>query len=597
MFFDLLDRLPAQLPDFTPFAQNGKAKSTALPETVKNFLIARGKQFLHGTYPQIPATAYMDFCRTGNRTRFEDRYMQRRSTLNSLVMAEFAEGRGRFLDDIVNGILAVCEESGWQLPPHNSYVRDAPQLILPDCESPVLDLFACETGAQLAMIRYLLQEELDGVSPLISKRILYEIRTRIIDPYLHHHFWWMGNGDEPMCNWTAWCTQNVLIAVFAASQPQDIKRQVVRQAAYSLDCFLKDYGEDGCCGEGAQYYRHAGLCLFNALEVLNAVTQDAFAPLYREKKIANIAAYVMNMHVDDIYYINFADCSPVAGRAGVREFLFGKRVGSSNLMAFAADEWKKSSDRDLPSEINLFYRLQAAFTVNEIRHYSPLSFDPHSEIYYPSVGIFVTRDSTFCVAVKAGDNGGSHRHNDTGSFTIYKSGHPYLIDVGVESYTKKTFSASRYEIWTMQSSYHNLPTFGGVTQKAGKEYRAADVRTEFAPHQSGISMDIAPAYPREAGVSRYRRSVTLRKGENVLVEDSFTGSCDDVMLSLMVCGEPRVDGQTISVGKLGVIKTAGADQIKTEKIAITDPRLRQAWPEALWRICVAFRRQITLEIS
>ena len=97
------------------------------------------------------------------------------------------------LDDIVNGIFAICEESGWQLPPHNSYVRDAQQLILPDCESPVLDLFACETGAQLAMIRYLLREELDSVSPFLCKRILYEIRTRIVDPYLHEHFWWMGS--------------------------------------------------------------------------------------------------------------------------------------------------------------------------------------------------------------------------------------------------------------------------------------------------------------------------------------------------------------------------------------------------------------------
>ena len=103
--------------------------------------------------------------------------------------------------------------------------------------------------------------------------------------------------------------------MFATSQPQEIKRLTVKQAAKSLDCFLKDYGEDGCCGEGVEYDRHAELCLFNALEVLNAVTQNTFAPVYLEKKIINIAEFVVNMHIADRYSFNFGDCSPIAGRA------------------------------------------------------------------------------------------------------------------------------------------------------------------------------------------------------------------------------------------------------------------------------------------
>lgn len=43
-----------------------------------------------------------------------------------------------------------------------------------------------------------------------------------------------------------------------------MRHAVIVQAAHSLDCFLKDYGPDGCCNEGAQYYTHAGLCLFGA---------------------------------------------------------------------------------------------------------------------------------------------------------------------------------------------------------------------------------------------------------------------------------------------------------------------------------------------
>ncbi len=41
----------------------------------------------------------------------------------------------------------ICEESAWQLPAHNSYIRDTPQLPLPDTTRPIVDLFAAETGA------------------------------------------------------------------------------------------------------------------------------------------------------------------------------------------------------------------------------------------------------------------------------------------------------------------------------------------------------------------------------------------------------------------------------------------------------------------
>ncbi len=71
----------------------------------------------------------------------------------------------------------------------------------------------------------------------------------------------------------------------------------------------------------------------------------------------------------------------------------------------------------------------------------------------------------FFLACKGGHNAESHNHNDIGSFIVYCDGMPILINPGVEFYTAKTFSAARYEIWTMQSSYHNLPEINGFMQK------------------------------------------------------------------------------------------------------------------------------------
>ena len=202
-----------------------------VPESYRMELIREGERWLGYGYPPIYASDYMEFCRTGNRSRFEEKQFQRRTVLNALVMAECAEYEGRFLDDIINGIVLICEEAAWQLPAHNTYVRDAPQHILPDVTRPVIDLFAAETGAVVGMAEYLLRDELKAVSPVISKMVDYSLEIRVLGPYLEEHFWWMGAGEEPMCNWTAWCTQNVLLTAFLGDTDQDTRRQVFRKAA------------------------------------------------------------------------------------------------------------------------------------------------------------------------------------------------------------------------------------------------------------------------------------------------------------------------------------------------------------------------------
>ena len=67
---------------------------------------------------------------------------------------------------------------------------------------------------------------------------------------------------------------------------------------------------------------------------------------------------------------------------------------------------------------------------------------PH-DVWYPSVGILVSRRGAYALGGKAGSNADSHNHNDVGSVTLYRDGRPLLIDVGVETYSTKTFSPQR----------------------------------------------------------------------------------------------------------------------------------------------------------
>jgi hypothetical protein len=602
MFTELLARVPAEVGTYLPCPPAGdRAAWTGLPERVRTRLVATGEAALGRPYAALPATAYMDFVRTGDRARFQALYFSRRRQLVDLTMAECVEGRGRFLDGIIDGVFALAEESGWQLPAHNSYVRDTPQIILADAARPVIDLFAAETGALLAMVRHLVGAELDRVSPLVTARIVREVSARIVTPYLDEHFWWMGRGDEPMNNWTAWCTQNVLVAVMTTVADAAIRRRVVDKAAASLDFFLKDYGDDGCCEEGVLYYRHAGLCLDAAAGILDAVTAGAFAPVWRQPKIRNIADYILAMHVAGRTYFNFADCSAVVPPCSSREFRFGRRVGSAALAAFAAADAEVVPPVDDVDGINLLYAVEDAFAAAEmaaVASGAPAApAVPAGEIYYPSVGVFVARDGRFALAVKAGDNGDSHNHNDTGSVTLYKDGRPVLIDVGVESYTRKTFSPRRYEIWTMQSAWHNLPTFDGVMQEAGAAFAARDVTVAFEPDESRIALEIAGAYPPAAGLRSYRRRVRLIKGTAVEIVDDYDGD-RPAELTLMLRDRPEIAAGLIRLPGLAEIRLDGAGLPRLETVPIADPRLRRAWPDTLYRVLVPLAgRRLTVTIA
>lgn len=612
---------------FTPYpSASDRAAWQALPDSLKEALVKNGRAFLNYEYPVLRATDYMDFCRTGNRQRYQERLFNRRIALNHLILAECVEYEGRFLDDILNGIFVICEEAAWQLPAHNSYIRDTPQLLLPDVNRPVVDLFAAETGAVLACAGYLLKDALNKVSPVVLGMIGRNLEIRIFTPYLKEHFWWMGDGKSHMNNWTSWCTQNVLMAaafyqgwsgLLSASGSLPIKA-VLEKSCQSLDYFLDEYGTDGCCDEGAQYYRHAGLTLFGAMEVLNGITENAFSALYKEEKICNIASYIFHVHVAGPYYVNFADCSPIAGRCGAREFLFGKRTQNPELMTFAAKDYLESDDQLIYDEHNLFYHLQAVFTHQELLDWDisrPLSYP---DLYYPSAGVFLARDENLCLAVKAGDNDDSHNHNDVGSFTVYKDGKPLFIDVGVETYQKKTFSPDRYEIWTMQSRFHNLPVFGddtgiiagdnipltagGIIQKAGESYCASQVDIEFGADSSRISMEIAPAYG-DARILSYRRTAVLHKagtdcpsesasanapkGPSITITDTYKTQGLPVTLSLMTYEKPVLTSpDCLAVGNLAICQIAGASHIAIEAIPITDQRLKGAWKHEIYRCLV-----------
>ncbi|KQO77537.1 heparinase II/III family protein [Rhizobium sp. Leaf262] len=593
MFTGLIEAFPKRLTQFGGDIDARRLRELASAET-RSEIIRAADEAAAKPWPLLLASHYRDYTLTGNRTRFEDLYFSRRLQLNALVLGECLEGAGRYLDAIVDGLWLICEESGWQLPAHNAQIRGGARAPLPGTDHPVIDLFAAETGANLALCLHLLSGQIEGVAPVVTERVRHEIDRRITRPYLTQHFWWMGNGDERMNNWTAWITQNVLLSTFLLPQDETTKYEVACKALKSLDAFQKDYGEDGACEEGVLYYGHASLCLFGAMTILDRVSGGALTPLFSTPKLRNMAEFIVHMHVSGSRYFNFADAPATYETTGIREYLFGAAVGSKELQAFAVERWKASADRLMTSEWNLWYRILAILTATTMMEGEAAR--DKTDALYPSIGLFIARDAIFDLAVKAGTNGESHNHNDVGSFIIYKNGKPLFIDVGVGSYTAKTFSPSRYEIWTMQSGYHNLPVIGGAMQGAGTDYGAQDFSADFQDAGARVSFDMSGAYPAPVSSHRYRRTVELFRNSHIEIRDSYDGD-DDIQLVLMSVEVPVFEAGILRLADLAEIGLEGIGAPSIEAIPIDDARLRQSWPEKIYRIVLkAHERRFCLTI-
>ena len=119
--------------DWHPYPRSGeRAAWQALPADVKRAWLDAAAAELGQSWPSLPATAMLDFKRNGNRTRFEALSFGRRIRLRRAVIAECMEGRGRFVDDIVNGLWLVAEESFWGVSAHVGAQRAG--VGLPDVE-------------------------------------------------------------------------------------------------------------------------------------------------------------------------------------------------------------------------------------------------------------------------------------------------------------------------------------------------------------------------------------------------------------------------------------------------------------------------------
>lgn len=555
-------------------------------DDVRAGVLAEVSRFSGSDWPPLTANVWRDYGRTGNRVHYQDPYFARRDRLAAAVLAYCLTDDPRWYDEALDGIWLLLEETSWCIPPHDRHGGIGE---LPDPASPTLDLFAAETGAQLAWTHAVLADRLE---PNVAERIAAEVTARILVPYRTVDDWvWFGKTRPHVNNWNPWINSNVLACSLLLDRSTADIELTVQRAIFGLDVFLRGYPDDGGCDEGASYWWRAGASLFECLEILRSVTGlDAFGlPILGE-----IARYLPRVHVAGDWYVNVADGAARLDRLNANAHLvwqFGRRVGDPTVEAHGRA--LRGSAPAIPVGARLgrgLGRSLLALADTDWRAAADLPDPLLLQTYLPDTELFVARSRAgtadgLLLSVKGGHNGEDHNHNDVGTVLVAVDGQPALVDAGVAEYTAAHFGPERYSIWTMRSSYHNVPSVDGVEQGAGPEFAARDLSAELTDSYAEMSLDLAAAYP--AGITSWRRTGRLdRSPDRIVLRDEWELDHEPstVELHFLASSEPTITTDGFSVGRLDVAVDAG---IAVERIDLEDRRLRWAWGDSLWRITVS----------
>lgn len=567
---------------YHPFPKRtDRARWTGIAREKREQLLAWGNEALAG-YPMLTTTRFLAFSRTGNRQVYEQPYFARRSLLMGAALAECAADDGRYLDAVIDGIWCICEESAWVLSAHNgSDHPGAPPMTarpLPDVTNPYVDLFAAQTAATLADVLYLLQDRLDAVSPLIARRARREIDLRVVAPFLtHDDFWWMGMIRRDVNNWTPWIVSNVIDVLLLLERDAHRRSEGIARGMRMLDSYLAVLPPDGGCDEGAGYFNMAGAALADALQSVYAATGGRVS-FYHEPLIRRIAAFPLHAHIDGPYFINFADCDAMPRMDGERLLHLGRRTDNPALAALGAQTLARRNDvrpLDTPQMNRVLFTLFAAEPEQPALTRSP------SYLALPDLQVFSWRHGGMYLAAKGGHNGESHNHNDVGTFLLYTDGQPRVIDLGNCVYTAKTFGPDRYTLMNTRSRNHNVPLIGAMEQAAGREHAATGVSADC----HGLRLDIAAAYPKEAGVCRLCRTFAIDGNGMTLTDDIELDRAQPVTWVFMLRDRPELSPGSASFGGL-LLSHDSTPLQRVEEIPVTDPRMAGNFPGSVWRLAL-----------
>ncbi len=437
--------------------------------------------------PQIPQTTYAlyrEFQRTGDRKKYEKEYFLKRSMLTASVLLIYIKNDENYLPLCNDLIWSICEETNWVIPAHERKEKYT-----------YIDLFSAETATLLAHTLLFLNDKLP---PEIKDRIKYEVKKRVMKPYLlysEEKYGWVRGHN----NWTGVCAGSIGETYLILEENQEILKRALNLVINQLSRFLqRGFAEDGGCLEGISYWNY-GLTHFVSFSELLYEATEGKVNLISCPKMLKIAKYPYVVYLGNGQFASFSDApsqflphSLITHRIVERLMEAPHSFIVHRIAEKIPQTTSNQTNLDLSStDINLEYLHTLSspnpthwLFGNVIRNilwsikYEDKQYEniPLKSTYLPISGIAKlvfspSSDKTYILACKAGSNNEPHNHNDIGSFIFCVNNTIFLTDPGAGLYSRDYFSAKRYENIFANSYGHSVPVIGGKLQSAGDKFK------------------------------------------------------------------------------------------------------------------------------
>lgn len=616
--------------DWLPYPAYADRKGwERLTASYKEELLRTAEEYLGYKWQFLPASTWLEYEKTGNRGLMKPQ-QENHQALIVLTLAELAEGRGRFIGQLADGLWFLSQQCTWSHAQHTQYQHS--RRTLPEDGDRFITLHSANTASAVAIAWHFFREELDRLDPSISKAVQQAVRKNILDPLLDpdkdkdEHKIWSGFKKDPgklLNNWTPYCNANSLLAVLLMEQDPQRLLDALRRCLQSVDFYMNDIRQDGACDEGPSYWSMSCGQVYDLCRMLSDASAGRL-DLLGDPLIRRMGEFKSKTYFGDGWVMNYGDGTARDRGDIALMFRYGCDTRSRELSEFAvfllaSPSQKRFNTPSLP--LTQAYRALETMRYDQklrsaeqkalgsadgdyrkMQHF--LRAGVRSE-FYPQTEYAVLRNGNgWIAAAKGGNNGESHNHNDVGSFILMIDDLPILIDPGVGVYTKDTFSPNRYRIWYNRSEWHNAPTVNGQLQSAGAGFRAAETACDLS--RRIFRTDIAGAYPAEAQCTQWLRSLQLEKNRMILTSEfrlaARTGADVEHLIvrgEVFLPGEKTPDGLEVRPGEAVLVSHSFSQRrVLTVKIAYPalltptveyrqvtdDPKLRRIWGDRIARI-------------
>ena len=510
-------------------------------------IISRAVKLAAQPLPAQPDNLYLEFSENGNRSHWQKVAGTRRDRIEVFTLAECLENKGRFIAPLEKTIAALCAERTWVLPAHDGQLENFTG------EKVDIDLGSSTLGVELATASYLLGDRLSGPT---RQLIRDNLERRIFTPYraaingTGKDFWWIHTHN----NWNAVCLDGVTGAALATIGSPTERAWYVAVAEQNIGTYLAGgFTTDGYCVEGLGYWNYG----FGNFTVLAENIREATSgklDLLAQSAAAQPVLFGLRAEILDNVYTTIADCHPGETPSDILMNYLCRRLG------LELARW-----RNVRLTGNLYQQTAMAFLPPELPPL--LTRNQLSEFpwrtWFPESGVLICRPGTgaklpFAVAIKGGNNGVNHGHNDVGSFSVVVGTNMIICDPGGEVYTKRTFSAHRFDSKVLNSFGHAVPVVGGRLQASGATAQAVVLQTNFTEVVDTLKFDLRSAYS-VTNLQMLQRTFMYQRSEDpsLTVRDEVKFSRPDTFETVLVTW-----GKVRAVGPNALEITDGARSVR-----------------------------------